>query len=421
MLVMDPKDLKEGLPEPERVVELVRAFAAGLPRLHRLLRYYQGRHDILGRVRAPGQPNARLAHGFPRYIAQAGASYLLGESVRYEGPEPATGAFRRVCRLAQAEAIDLELAIDQAVYGQAVSLCYVNRALKPGLCALDPRNAFLVYDGTVEEEPLFGVRVTGRDLSEVTVYTDRLVARLRPDKRGYATRVPHPFGVVPMTAYRNSADCGGDFEPVLGLVDAYDLLASDRVNDRRQFADALLVLTGVMGLYGPEGETQGAMERLRQERILVLPDRDAKAEFLVKSPNEQDAEVLRRAISEDIHKFSQTPDFADERFAGNSSGIAIKYKLFHFENRIRMKERWFVKGLQQRAQALCGYLRTQEGISLNAEDLMITLPRRLPVNELERAQALALLKDILPKDTLRQNAPLLSRQEQQEQTERKEA
>ncbi len=132
---------------------------------------------------------------------------------------------------------------------------------------------------------------------------------------------------------------------MLPLVDAYDLLQSDRLNDRMQFADALLVLTGVMGIAeGISGEPgPGAMERLRQEKTLALPDSEARAEWLVKNPREKDVDVLRQALAEDIHKFSMTPDFADERFAGNASGIAIKYKLFNLEQRILTKERWFVK------------------------------------------------------------------------------
>ncbi len=79
------------------------------------------------------------------------------------------------------------------------------------------------------------------------------------------------------------------------------------------------------------------MERLRQEKTLALPDSEAKAEWLVKTPGKSDVDVLRQALAEDIHKFSMTPDFADER-EGNASGIAIKYKLFNLEQRILTKD-----------------------------------------------------------------------------------
>ena len=419
MITMDERGMRQGLPEMDALKAALAQFDRQQPRLSRLWRYYQGRHDVLARVRLPGQPNQRLVNGFPRYIAQVSASYLLGEPVRYEGPgqEAGTEALRTLYRQAEADAVDLEAATHQAVFGRGLTLCYLDERGRARICALDPRSSFLVCDDTVERRPLFGARVLeGADgARQITLYLKNQVAVYGREGRFWKGRPAlyrHPFGEIPMTEYLNGQDARGDFEDVLPLVDAYDLLQSDRLNDRMQFADALLVLTGVMGIAeGISGEPgPGAMERLRQEKTLALPDSEAKAEWLVKNPREKDVDVLRQALAEDIHKFSMTPDFADERFAGNASGIAIKYKLFNLEQRILTKERWFVKGLRQRARVMAGYLKQQGGPGLDADRLRIHIPRRLPTNELERAQALALLKDILPKDTLAANAPILPQQ-----------
>lgn len=62
---------------------------------------------------------------------------------------------------------------------------------------------------------------------------------------------------------------------MLPLIDAYDLLQSDRVNDKQQFADALLVLTGVMGLTAPEdgdGRTrESGCARIKRWRCPTAP------------------------------------------------------------------------------------------------------------------------------------------------------
>lgn len=406
MVTTSPDIIKNGVPDLRAVEALLRQFDAGALRLSRLRRYYEGRHDILSRTRLSGLPNNRLSHAYPRYIAQVSAAYLLGEPVRVEGPEPATAALRGLLLRASADSIDIDLAIDQAVYGRAVSLCYEEKGFLPYVCALNPQNAFVVYDDTVAHNPLFGVYLTGLGKDrQITVYTEKAVvfwanAAKRPLIR------PHPFGSLPMVEYMNGADAHGDFEDVLSLIDAYNLLSCDRLNDRQQFSDALLVLTGVMGIDAVGVDGVSAMERLRQEKTLALPDADSRAEWLVKNPQERDIEVLRGALKEDIHKFSMTPDFSDERFSGNSSGIAIKYKLFNFDNRIKLKERHFITGLRERARAFCGWLKTREGVSLNADELVFKLSRRLPVNELERAQAISALSGILPEETLRFNSPL---------------
>ena len=186
-----------------------------------------------------------------------------------------------------------------------------------------------------------------------------------------------------MVEYRNNEEERCDFEEVLGQIDAYDLLGSDRVNDRIQFADALLVLTGVAGVGTSEDiyDFRGGLKRLRQDRTLSLPDSDAKAEWLVKNPMEKDIDVLRKALAEDIHKFSMTPDFSDERFAGNLSGVAIRYKLFCLEQKTRLKERWLVSGLRERARVAQGWMNLMGMPPIDAEELEISLKRRLPYQQ----------------------------------------
>ena len=406
MMRLPAERLVKGAPDLKTVEALVREFEAGLPRLNRLARYFEGKHDILARSRLTGLPNSRVVHAYPRYIAQVSASYLLGEPVSVSGPEPGCSALRSLLQVASADSVDIELALHQAIFGRAVSLCYEDRTGQAFVCSLDPRNAFVVVDDTVAADPLFGVYITGSQGNRsYTVYTPGEV--LRYGKGGVVSRQPHPFLSLPMVEYINGVDGHGDFEDVLGLIDAYNLLEADRINDRQQFSDALLVLTGVMGIGMAEGEEGSALERLRQEKTLALPDSDARAEWLVKTPQEADIEVLRKALAQDIHKFSLTPDFSDERFAGNASGIAIKYKLFNFDNRVKLKERYFVTGLRERARAFCGWLYTRQRIQLDADQLRFKLSRRLPVNELERAQTIRHLQEILPKDTLAYNSPLM--------------
>ena len=406
MITIPAEQMRGARPEPAALRQAIRQFESGLARLNRLARYYEGRHDIFSRARLPGLPNTRLAHPYPRYIAQVSAAYLLGEPVRLEGPEPETGELRQLLRQAGADRADAELALNQAVFGRAVSLCYVGSDGRPAACSLDPRNAFVVYDDTVARRPLFGVYLAGSAGGRaVTVYTASEV--LACDGQGNLLRAEaHPFGALPMAEVLNGADALGDFEQVLALVDAYDLLQADRLNDRQQFSDALLVLTGVMGITDAGDDGPGALERLRQEKTLALPDEHARAEWLVKTPVERDIEVLRAALAQDIHKFSLTPDFTDISFAGNASGIAIKYKLFNFDNRVKLKERFFVSALRERARAFCGYLASRRLAGPDADALHFRLSRSLPVNELERAQSLAHLKEIVPLDTLRYNSPL---------------
>ena len=420
MITRDRKYLgKEGEGARELLRGVIEEFEQGLPRLERLWRYRQGRGDILMRERPEGLANTRLAYGFPRYITQVSAGFLLSEPVVYrdETRPEGTEALKALYRKAGAEQADTELVTQQAGFGRGVTLFYEGEGgLK--LCAPDPRSAFVVYDDTVEHRPLMGVLLSAeRDargraaggMAAVYLPGKTLCWRLRRGvPEGEPTREDNPFTRVPMVEYRNNEEERCDFEEVLGQIDAYDLLGSDRVNDRIQFADALLVLTGVAGVGTSEDiyDFRGGLKRLRQDRTLSLPDSDAKAEWLVKNPMEKDIDVLRKALAEDIHKFSMTPDFSDERFAGNLSGVAIRYKLFCLEQKIRLKERWFISGLRERAR-LMAHCMAQSGLPpLDAEQLTIRLQRRLPESDLERAQTLRTLAGLVPDSTLAEHAPI---------------
>ena len=283
-------------------------------RLDALKRYFDGEHAISARARLSGLPNNRLVHALPGYIAAISAGYLAGSPVQYTHKDnPA--AFEQLVaalRRCDTQSIDAELAVDAAVYGRAVELCYADEQAKPRVAQADPRHAFVVYDDTVEHRPLLGMTVCDvldkrlkKCCERITVYTAMLAVHMER-RAGEApvevSRAAHYFGGVPMTEYWNNAAETGDFEPVLPLIDAYDALQSDRVNDKQQFTDAIMVLKGVGSLGLDDAETD-----------LPLDDPAAAAGFITKPDSESGAELLRKSLADDIHKLSFVPDLTDEQ------------------------------------------------------------------------------------------------------------
>lgn len=401
--------------------------AAQLPRLERLRAYYEGRHEIDGRRRASGLPNNRLAHGFPRYISTMACGYLIGDPVRYAADDAEQRAALRAVTAAYAhcaiDSVDAELARDASVYGRGIELVFADDQAAPRSAALDPRSAFVVYDDTVAAAPLFGVHYGQRRGADgattgwrVDVYTDQLHFRYDVEaledvgKRPPDAAARHFFGGVPVVEYWNDEDERGDFEGVLSLIDAYDGLQSDRVNDKQQFVDALLLLYGCTLETDVRGRTPG--QQLREDKALVLPDSEARAEWLCKQLNEADTEVLKNALKADIHKMSMVPDLTDEQFAGNSSGVAMKYKLLGLEQLTKIKERWFREALRERLRLFGRFLSLKGAPRLDAEAVRMVFTRALPVNELETAQVVEKLRGIVPEEILLAQVPFVEDAEQ---------
>ena len=417
MIVRPRKEFENGIPDRLLLESCLREHGQNVGRLARLRAYYDGKHAIERRVRSAGLPNLRIMHGFPRYISTMAAGYLIGNPVQYAAAEQedALAAVLREYAGGAVDSVDAELARDASIYGRGVELLFADECACPRTAALDPRDAFVVYDDSVENRPLLGMLTSpwrGQDGKLlgffVEVYTETDVLRYRvksltdPKMISPEEMRPHYFGQVPLIEYWNDEDERGDFEGVITLIDAYNLLQSDRMNDKQQFVDALLVLYGCTLETDARGRTPG--QQLREDKALSLPDCDAHAEWLCKQLNEADTEVLRNALKSDIHKMSMVPDLTDEHFAGNSSGVAMRYKLLGLEQLTKIKERWFREALRCRLRGYAHFLACRGEERLDAERVCMIFTRALPVNELETAQTLEALKDILPREELERRA-----------------
>ena len=417
MIIRPRCEFPGGIPDASLLESCLKEHLSSVDRLSRLRSYYDGSHPIHQRRKSPGQPNNRIAHGFPRYIATMAAGYLIGNPVSYEADdqENALIALMKEYTAGAIDSVDAELARNASIYGKGVELIYADENARPRATAIDPRDAFVVYDDSVENRPMLGMyampwrspdgRLMGYFVYVYTcdsMITYRMKSLSQPDMKHPESVKSHYFGCVPLIEYWNDEDEKGDFEGVISLIDAYDLLQSDRMNDKQQFVDALLVLYGCSLETDASGRTPG--QQLREDKALSLPDCDARAEWLCKQLNEADTEVLRSAIKSDIHKMSMVPDLTDEHFAGNSSGVAMRYKLLGLEQLTRIKERWFREALRQRLRAYAAFLACRGEAILDPDKVRMVFTRALPVNELETAQTLNTLMGILPAEELEKRA-----------------
>lgn len=390
---------ENGLPPANMLKSVLEEHRAGLERLRTLRAAYDARGPIVDRQRRNGLPNNKLAHPYAHYITTIATGYLIGQPVSYavNGENVTLQQIQDAFRRGSTAAEDTQLARDQSIYGKGVEFVHVDEGESPlpHTTAISPMNAFVVYSDTYDAEPLFGVYYLPRRGPDgkkngwrVWVMSDTMIAQYRadsPDAMSAQTEImPHYFGGVPIVEYWNNENETGDFEGVLSLINAYDVLESDRVNDKEQFVDRLLVLTGAVLETDDKGRTP--MQQLKEDHALQLPDSQSKAEYLHGEMDESSVEVLRGALVEDIHKLSLVPDMSDENFAANASGVAMRYKLLGFEQLIRVKEQWYAEGLRQRLKLFIHFLQLRGAPALDVADINITFTHALPANLSENAQ-----------------------------------
>jgi SPP1 family phage portal protein len=366
--------------------------------------YYLGKHSILERDKDDRLSNNKVVVNHAKYITDTNVGYLLGNPVDYQPSEgydiePLLDAYKKQT----INDLDSEIAKDVSIFGMQYEYVYANEAAEPKSCEVDNKNTIIVYDDTVEHNKLFGLIY--RPICEgdtfkywEIIYVDKAVKRTY---KSYSKRLqqvgteePHAFGDVPIICYKNNPEVMGDYEPVISLIDAYNLLQSDRVNDKEQLVDAILCL------YGMDFDSEQA-DMLRESRMLANIPADGKVEYLVKTLQEGDVDVLRQNLEADIHKISMVPNMSDENFVGNSSGVAIRYKLLAFEQNIKNKERYMEKGLMERFKLYNHFLVTKSKMAeVPIEEVDAVFKRNLPSNDFEISQMINNLADYVDAETL---------------------
>lgn len=410
----------------------IKEHRSGIKRLDRLDAYYRGEHDIKDRqIQGELAPNNKITNNYPKYITDTACGYVLGNPIVYKdsGKQDLTG-LQEYFKSIDIDTHDAELEKDLSVFGVGYELLYMDKDARPKLSLMDPRSAFVVYDDTVECNPLFGATYYpqyGEDgtitKTVIKVYTEAKELTYTADgdslnsmsfsTLSFVDEKAHYFNGVPLLQYWNNEEGMGDFEGVLSQVDAYNILQSDRINDKERFVDAILLLVNA------ELETEAARKLIR-ERILQLPAENADARYITKTLNETETQVLANSIKDDIHKFSHTPDFTDENFSGNTSGVAMAYKLLSLENLAKVKERFFKSGLRERLKLLSNINAIKGQAKLNVDTINIVMNRTLPVNELETAQMISLLKDTVSLETLLSKLPFIENTEQEAEAVREQ-
>lgn len=391
-----------------------------LPRLMKLERYYENQNDIMRRVMNDStKPNNKVANSYPSYITDTLVGYFIGEPITYncENKE-LLKQLNNVLEYNDEADENSELAKDASIYGVAYEELYVSEEDKMlRFKRLDPKEVIPIYDKSIEENLLCVLRyysdfdyAANKEYLIVEVIDAEKVTRLKIGEGALYAQIsnsndfelleqyPHYFGMVPVAIYENNESRTGDFEKVISLIDAYDKMESDSLNDFEYFTDCYLAL------YGFTADSDDIQE-MKEKRVLLM-DEGTSAEWLVKNTNDQNIENMKSRLDADIHKFSKCPNLADKEFSSNASGVAIKFKLLGTENLISIKERKFKKGLQQRLE-LMSMINNLLGSDFDWRSIEIVFTRNIPSNDADIATLVNQLKDLVSDETLLAQIPFV--------------
>ena len=259
--------------------------------------YYKGKQPIRNRTKEiRPEINNKIVVNRANEIVSFKVSYLMGEPVQYvsRSKDDISENLNRLNEYVFAEdkaAKDTELAKWFTICGTAYRMVLPDKLKEEDespfeIFTLDPRYSFVVYHSGLGNKPMMGVKtVLLEDNTELhSIYTKNMYFEV---KDGVITKKEkHSLGTIPIIEYPANPERLGAFEIVIGLLDAINETASNRLDGVEQFIQALLILKGVDidseefktlkengGLKVPlEGDAYYLIQELNQTQTQTLVD-----------------------------------------------------------------------------------------------------------------------------------------------------
>lgn len=405
-----------GVPDAEMLGAAVGEFLRTVrPDRQRLYDYYRGEQPVNKGEAVRGRPNNLLRAPFPRYITEVHTGYFLGIPPALAYGEAAAGErYAALSRDLDLPHLYFDLGRDLSICGAGFALVWAERS-GVRLCRCDPCDCFAIRSGEAGSPLPAAVRLLagGKGETRGVLYTAERLVPFAWDGSGVTlgTAEENLLHTIPLLPFYNNCQGMGDFEMVTGLVDAYNVLLSGALDDMQSVANAFLAL------YGMQGTTQKDIDNANRTRILSLSE-GGRAEFVVKNLNHEALGQLETNLRRSILQLSMTPDLCDEHFAGNSSGVALQYKLWGIEQVRAAKERTFTDGLRGLLAVLTAGERLM-GRNIDLTGGMATFYKNLPQDNSALAETLLSLSPVLSAQTILENLPWVT--DVQEELRRKAA
>ena len=414
------------------------------PKYRKYQNLYEGKHKILKKKPADAnKPCNRLVNDFFGQTIDNTVGYFLGNPVILNYTEPVE---KKTSPEPNDVGVDLEEIEDTAVQdfldylvidndmadtiiewgkeamikGLSHLLVYQNEESKTKVMKVSPEDMILVYKNSSTKELQYAIRLYDIDTEDTDktthyaeVYSVGKMELFKSVDGGTSTKgkgrefasyefveeTQLIYERIPVVTMYNNEEQMSDLEKIESLVADYDKVLSDVSDEFSAFRNAYLMLKNM--IVGEDGKKQ-----LKDEGIIeVMENGDAK--FITKQIQTEALENHLNRLEANIYKFSQVPNLSDESFAGNLSGVAIRFKLFGLETKCIIKERKMEKALRDFVRILSVPIRVETGHEIDIVNLKVEFTRNVPNNLTEIVDTVTKLDGKVDKETLLSLLPFI--------------
>ena len=392
-----------------------------VPGLNKLWDYYKAQnYKITHRaIVDENNPDNRTPVAYGRKIVTTftGYAYRPGYITYQAKDEKLLAELNTVNRLNKEKIKTSRAGRNTAIFGAAYEIVYADENSEARFMTVDPRELILLYDYSPEAEKKIGIRYfeTSKTEFKVEVYyaetTEKFIRKketdsnewvlIRDPDQGETDNIIHQ---LPIVAYYFSDDILGIINPVHDLINDYDVLLSDSMNEFDRFAMAYLILKKMrLGNSADPKEQRTALKMIKYLRVFQNVPDDSSVSFLTKDIPSEFITFMEKWIREQIHEQSHVPDFSQSD--SELSGVAIERLMFDFENVVSSAEAEFDCGLYDRMELLAALMAVGQE-EKRVSEIIIVHRRNTPKNVSEFAEiALKMKQAGFSRDAIIDNMP----------------
>lgn len=367
--------------------------------------YYLGHHPVLEQPAKQTGADNRLVVNLPKYLVDTYNGFFSGIAPKISLDDDKENQKLQDWNNTNSFVDKLNEISKQAdIYGKSYAFVYQDEDSQTRVTYCSPSHAFMVYDDTVNREPLAFVRYHYDNSSDATAKGTIYYADASYDFVGPAINpepTPNLYKLVPAVEFYENEERQGVFDGCITLINELDRALSQKANQVEYFDNAYLYMLGIQ--LEKDRDTGQPMLDLKNDRFIYAPADTAvngKIGFVSKPDGDNMQENLINRLTEWIFQTAMIPNMNDQAFSGNSSGVALQYKLLPMKNRASNKERKFVHSLRHLYQIIFSVGTVLPDSSKNKwQDLSFQFTRNMPANIADEVNSVVNASGIVSKET----------------------
>lgn len=374
------------------------------------LEMYKGNHNILNKQPRQFGPDNKLVANLPHYIVDTYNGFFTGIPPKVTLDDKETNSLLQEWNDENSLQDKLSEISKQAdIFGRSLAFVYQDEDSQTRIAYSSPVNSFMVYDDTVSRQPLAFVRYwknTDGIQVGMVYYSDKTISF---EGSKFGDEMLNPYKMVPAVEFYGNEERQGVFDNVKTLIDELDRVLSQKANQVEYFDNAYLKILGVDLDQDGDGKPDAD---LIGNQMIYSPDADATnatVDFISKPDGDNMQEHIIDRLVSMIYQISMVANLNDEAFAGNSSGVALQYKLLPMRNMAANKERKFRQALRRLYRIVFSVGTVLPEVhSEDWRELVFTFKRNLPDDISNDADIAQRLQGMVSQETLLSILPFVN-------------